>query len=540
MRRNNSEFKTNFVSEAGTFTTNKDYFAFMELDDAACWVVADGIDSDEEIKSAELVVKSIFADFSEKPTISRRKIKKYIKNAHKLLEQRSKSVRLKASLIIVVTDYSKIVWASAGNARIYHFRKGRLNFQSKDQSIAQMLADAGKIDEYDIDEHEEKNNLVNYLGKISNFKPFVSRKCKLNDGDVMLLCTSGFWEKVNSVEIINALNDTEAPEEFVDILEEILLSKQKKVLNNYTAAAVFANKVFIENKKEKIALIKKIALIMLPILLIVALIIAYKIVDSRKQAQIRAELIKDENNGDNFVKDGSFDKALKAYEDAENCQNKLKAKDKKGELDKRLNITQLITDGDKSFTNKKFDKAEINYKKAKKLADTVDAYDKKELINKIAATEDYLSLLALEKQGDTKAGNQDFPGAKALYTKAKAIADKDSFSDAEKDLQSKMDAADSKMAAIDKQQKTLQGSDLEKAGDDSYAVQDYAKALQSYEAAQTMYQQLNNLQGVLSIETKIQDVQGKLNPPQVPAPAPAPAGDASKTTTGGSSGGRNN
>ena len=59
MRKNSSEFITAFTSEAGTFHTNRDFYAFVELDDIACYVVADGIDSDEEINSAELAANCI-------------------------------------------------------------------------------------------------------------------------------------------------------------------------------------------------------------------------------------------------------------------------------------------------------------------------------------------------------------------------------------------------------------------------------------------------------------------------------------------------
>ncbi|MBC2580538.1 serine/threonine protein phosphatase [Clostridium sp. DJ247] len=513
MRKDNSEFKTSFISEAGIFTTNKDYFAFVELDDAACWIAADGIDSDDDIKSAEIAVKSIFADFTEKPTISKRKIKKYIMNANRILEKESRSIRLKSSLIIVVTDYSKVVWAVAGNARLYHFRKGRFNFKTKDQSMAQIMCDAGKIDEYEIDQHEEKNNLINYLGKQNNFKPFISGKYKLNDGDVMLLCTAGFWENVNTVEMIQALKDTKEPEEFVDNLEEILLSKQKKLLNNYTAAAIFGNRIFKENNKDKIAYVKKAIIIILPIIIIAAGIIAYRINSQKKQTEIRAQLIKHETNGDNFVKDGSFDKALKEYQDAEASLEKLKVKDKQKELDKKLQITQLIVDGDKKFTDKDYEKAEDKYEKAKKIADSEEYYDKKELNAKITKTADFINVLAIEKQGDKQLDNQDFAGAKDTYLKAKDSAEQVSFEEAKKELKSKIQEADSKMADLDKKQKTIQGNDLEKLGDNYYTAQDYGKALQNYESAQSMYQNLNNLQGVLGIAAKIKDVQEKLNPP---------------------------
>ncbi|MBV7275330.1 serine/threonine protein phosphatase [Clostridium sp. PL3] len=528
MRKDNSEFKTSFTSEAGAFAINKDYFAFVELDDFACYVAADGIDSDEDIKSAELAVKSIFADFTEKPTMSRRRLKRYMINASKVLEQESRSVRLKASLIMIVTDYSKIVWVCTGNARLYHFRKGRFNFKSKDQSLAQMMAEAGKIDEYEIDQHEEKNNLVNYLGKSNNFTPFISKKYKLNDGDVMLLCTSGLWENVNINEMTAALKDAEEPEQFIDSLEELLLSKQKRLLSNYTAAAIFGNRIFKESNKDKKDYIKKIAAVMLPILMISAGIITYRIINLKKQATIRAQLIKSESNGDEFIKDGDFDKALKEYQDAEADLQKLKIKDKQKELDKKCKITQYIVDGDKNFKDKDYEKAEKNYEKAKKLADEEKDYDEKELNKKISQTNDFMDILAVEKQGDTQLENQDFAGAKETYTKAKGLADKFSFEDAKKDLKAKIQDADSKIADLDKKQKAVQGTDSEKQGDDSYAAKDYKKALEAYLTAQSTYQQLNNLQGVLSIETKIKDVQEKLNPPA--------ALDANKSTPAPSEG----
>ncbi|XOS90477.1 hypothetical protein ACLMAB_16225 [Brevibacillus laterosporus] len=75
MRKENSNFQTSFVSEAGTFIENRDYFAFVELDDVACWVIADGIDTDKEVKSAEMAVQSILQSFLDKPTMSRRRLK---------------------------------------------------------------------------------------------------------------------------------------------------------------------------------------------------------------------------------------------------------------------------------------------------------------------------------------------------------------------------------------------------------------------------------------------------------------------------------
>ena len=114
MRKNSSEFVTSFTSEAGTFRINKDFFAYAEMDDLACYIVADGIDSDEDINSAELVSNYIFEKVMKKLVMSRRRLKKYIIEAHKMLNECNKNVRLKASLTVLLTDYSKMIWAGAG------------------------------------------------------------------------------------------------------------------------------------------------------------------------------------------------------------------------------------------------------------------------------------------------------------------------------------------------------------------------------------------------------------------------------------------
>ena len=54
MRRLNSQFTTKYISEAGTKAENKDYFGFVEMDNMACWVIAEGYDKDTTISSAKL------------------------------------------------------------------------------------------------------------------------------------------------------------------------------------------------------------------------------------------------------------------------------------------------------------------------------------------------------------------------------------------------------------------------------------------------------------------------------------------------------
>jgi serine/threonine protein phosphatase PrpC len=512
MRKDNSEFKTSFLSEAGTFINNKDYFAFTELDDMACWVVAHGLDSDREVESAEIAIKSILGNFMNNPTMSRMRIKKYIKEAHRLLQDESRRVRLKASLLMVVTDYSKMIWAVAGNARLYHFRNGRLNFKSKDQSLAQMMADEEEIPEDEIEEHEERNNLLNYLGKPHDFKPFVSKKYQLTDGDVMVLCTSGLWEGVSGIEMLDAMEEAKEPSELVDTLEEVLLSKQKNIVNNYTAAAIFVNKTYQEDPKKKIRLIKRIALALLLLALAGGGAIVYKIQDTKKKAEAIANMFEHEKNGDIFVQDGDYAKALKEYSEARNAAIKIKDKIHAQLIGKKQRITQLITDGDTSFKEGDYTKAVSKYERAQKEIQGRKDFNMKEVEEKIHKSKSFIQVLNWKKDGDMKFERQDYQGAKNTYQKARKAAIAASFTSGEKEIKAKLDEVEEKISNLEREKRQLDGEKLEKKGDKSYASQDFEKAIESYTMAQEVYQEIDMLEKVLSMERKITKAEEKLNP----------------------------
>ena len=46
MRRINSDFQTLHISEEGQKLSNRDYFGYVEMDDFACYVLADSLDDE--------------------------------------------------------------------------------------------------------------------------------------------------------------------------------------------------------------------------------------------------------------------------------------------------------------------------------------------------------------------------------------------------------------------------------------------------------------------------------------------------------------
>ncbi|WDV05460.1 MULTISPECIES: serine/threonine protein phosphatase [Lysinibacillus] len=516
MRKENSDFKTSFLSEAGSFLQNKDYFAYTELDDVACWVAVKGLDSDQEISSAELAVKAILEKFMEKPSMSRRSIKKYLRNAQAILQAQSLRVRLKASIVMVVSDYSKMIVAVAGNSRLYHFRNGTLSYKTTDQSLAQEIVNS-RNRSLDISQHEERSNLLNYLGKPEDFKPFVSKKMKLLDGDVLVLCTAGFWEDVNEIEMADALEDAKDPEQYTDLLEEVLLSRQRKVVNNYTIATIFANKVYQETNKKKMKYIKMIAAALIVALVVGGSTLFYQAKQAKKMAELTVEMKDHEKSGNLYFQDGNYEKALLEYSEGRNAAKKLKDPIHRNLLAKKLRITDLILNGDKSAEEGKFTDALEQYEKAKKEGKLIKNFGKEATEQRIANMDTIVQIAEAVKDGDFRFEAEDYNGALETYEKARKKALTISYT-GEPQIKTKIEETEAKIAELKKAQKELRAEGLEKSGDQSYARQEYGKAIEYYTLAQEIYQETELLSKVLGLERKVMNANDKLNPPpQAPA-----------------------
>lgn len=251
MRKENSEFKTKFISESGSYLRNADYFAFVELKDYACYCVADGIDTDEKRESAKLAVTAVITAFSEEPGISKNKLKHYLNTAHHTLHQEAQEIRLEASIIIVVTDYKNVRWGHAGNCRLVAMRNGRIKFRTKDMSLSQNLADKSEISLDQLESHEERHNLFCYLGQSGHFNPRISGKKKLDDGDMIFLYTRGVWEAIGDAELLDSTEGVSDPEKVCTNIEDIILSRQQGIIENYTIVSIFVDKVYRNPKASK-------------------------------------------------------------------------------------------------------------------------------------------------------------------------------------------------------------------------------------------------------------------------------------------------
>lgn len=529
MRKLNSKFTTNFVSEEGSFIKNKDYFAFVELDNYACYVVCDGIDEDKELESAKIAVTSIMEQFTERPTMSKFLLKRYIKKANEELLASSKFTRLKVSMTIAVTNYSKVRYALVGNTRFYLFKDGYLKLESKDQSLTQEMADKGMISLDKMAKHKERNNLTSFLGQSDLKDIFVSKKFKLKDGDVFALCTKGIWENCDGKEIEDALEGAKEPKEVVDRVEDLILSRQPKDLENYTLAVTFAEKCYVDPEKKK--KIKKIIMIAIPILVAVTILTVTLLV-MRKNKLNDIDLMNNYKlSAEKYIVNENYEKANGEYKSAIDIAKKRKLKDDMAILDEDFKFTDMVIEADKDLKDKKYSDALDKYLAALEDSGDVGSISKEYIEKKIEIVKNCINVSDYLVLADKQMENNDLDGAEKTYLEAKRLANNSYLKDERQEIMNKLQeisdkkaqnkADDDKKAEEDKKAKEEEKAkadeglakaiDQRKNGDDKYVAGDYVSARMYYTLAQQGFREANEISFVEEMQQKIVLMDKKIN-----------------------------
>jgi PPM family protein phosphatase len=84
-------------------------------------------------------------------------------------------------------------WAHAGDSRLYVLRDKRILARTRDHSRVQMMVDDGLITEEDALHHPARNRVYSCLGGDMAPQIDFSRKTPLMTGDIVLMCSDGFW-----------------------------------------------------------------------------------------------------------------------------------------------------------------------------------------------------------------------------------------------------------------------------------------------------------------------------------------------------------
>lgn len=518
MRKQNSEFMTAFTSEASHDIKNTDYFGYVELDDYACYVIADGIDDQLEALSARLAVTAATSAFLESPSMSRRSVKRCLRAANKALIQAKSKTRLKASIIIVLTNYVKLRYGQAGNIRLRLYHDGFLYHGTTDQSLTLDMVKEERISQDKVAAHIERNNLYAYLGQDRDFHPAVSKKIKLTDSDVLTLYTRGVWEHVDEGEIRDAVAEAgKDPAETVNSIEDMLLSRQPEDLNKYTLAVIYFNKLFADpGKKRKI---RRILLLMIPVVLAAGTLTAVLLVRHSKRMEKQEQMELGYTDTIEYIQMDNYTKAQEKCEAAFDLADELKDKQMKAELGDLMKLVEAVLRGQQLLEEEKYTEAQEAFLEAAKRAEYVDRLGADYIRRRLELTASYISVYDLIYLGDSLTENLQYDRAEEKYLEAKALASKIYFDSGRNDA---MDALEKLYEAqrelrqeedeARREQLTREdaGNSLLAQGDTAYAQGDYESAKVYYSSALQKFEQLQDQVQQEVLTGKLDIVEQKL------------------------------
>jgi len=152
--------------------------------------------------------------------------------------QKEKSGDMCTTLALLAARGRRARAVHVGDSRIYHFRGGKVLYQSEDHSLARLACLMGEITPKQIRDYPNRNVLVYALGAASIPKVKTETLPVLKHGDGLLLCSDGFWEYVLEDEMAFDLCKAENARQWLDGMLTRLAARAGENHDNLSAIAM--------------------------------------------------------------------------------------------------------------------------------------------------------------------------------------------------------------------------------------------------------------------------------------------------------------
>lgn len=241
------ELDTAQVSLTGDRSDNQDRAEILISDESVLAVVADGMGGHARGDlAAETAVASLVNSFRQarrSPADPAKFLGDAIAIAHREVLELGAGMRadIRPGTIIVcaLVSGSKLWWANVGDSRAYHVRSGRVLARTRDHTVVEALVSAGDLTPEQAHLHPERH-VVEYCLGVDEVEPptHISDARELARGDIVLLCTDGFWSQLGEAVIMERIAKDEDIEETVKELAEDAVRAARPQSDNVTAVAL--------------------------------------------------------------------------------------------------------------------------------------------------------------------------------------------------------------------------------------------------------------------------------------------------------------
>ena len=236
------------TSLLGNRKSNQDRWLVLEAPDAVLLALADGMGGHPRgERAAEILMDTCRKTFltSRKPIDNPRVFLSGLLDMahHQILEfgrQQTPPIEPRTTGVLCLLQEGKAYWAHLGDSRLYIMRDGVIAFRTDDHSYVEQLRQQGLISSSQVHTHRFRNYVTRCLGGQNNHPVAeLSDPFPLQDGDVILLCTDGFWAPLAERTLVDSLWDmSHVLAETLDGLAEQATNTSSPESDNVTAVAL--------------------------------------------------------------------------------------------------------------------------------------------------------------------------------------------------------------------------------------------------------------------------------------------------------------
>jgi hypothetical protein len=227
-------------SAIGGRSKNEDNITGWHKGDNMCFLVADGLgghgDGDLASKEAINVIRTVWDG-----EISPAAWEHLLELSHKRIRQiQTSRAQMKTTIVGLMMNTERAVWAHVGDSRLYHFLNGHLVFQTQDHSASQIAVMLGEITPAQIRSSKDRATLIKALGQEGPTPMAQIHEQALEPGmHAFLLCTDGFWEYVLEDEMEQDLQESHTAKQWLEKMRCRLQSRASLENDNNSAIVVW-------------------------------------------------------------------------------------------------------------------------------------------------------------------------------------------------------------------------------------------------------------------------------------------------------------
>lgn len=194
--------QTAAVSLLGNREENQDRVKVLKAGDTVLLMAVDGMGGHANgARAAELTIETIEQVFRAQnhPVFDAQGfLHLAIGHAHAAVVEfgahLSVETRPRATCALCLIQDGAAYWAHVGDSRIYHLRDAAVYARSRDHSHVEVLLYDGAITREELATHPMRNYVECCLGGDAELpRMSISRQKTMQAGDVMLVCSDGFW-----------------------------------------------------------------------------------------------------------------------------------------------------------------------------------------------------------------------------------------------------------------------------------------------------------------------------------------------------------